>query len=616
MKNFIGFFFFLMLCSLSINAQDVLALNSENTGIESDAKAKASVSSEVQMQVPEIEMYVSPENDVFFQKTLPVYLWVSTSPDPNSKKHLLVNEENVDHFHLDTEGKNTVRSPWAIDPVSGEYKKPMEDVIFDVYSDGIAPVTKATFIEAPKFYKEGKLYYGKGLKVDLSSSDGISGVQKTFVSLNGEAYKAYSDKIAINNEYENKLLYYSTDHVGNFENPVSKDFYVDITAPVTTFEISGVNTNNVLSPDASIILSSSDNLSGIKQIKYKIGKSGTERIYTGPIPLSSLTDGEAEVIFYAIDNVDNMEVEKSTSQSSGNNAADGSGSSDGSAGMSLYIDRIAPEVDIEIQGDAFEGKYTFVSERSRIKLSANDNKAGVEKITYGIDIPSRTNEYTEPFPLLSKTGLQSVNYGAVDKVSNWTPRITKEVYLDNTSPTSNIYFIGDKFLNRDTLFITKNTKIKISTSEKESGIKNVNYNIDGKINSIYTDAFVCEKDGYHKIEYFGVDNVNNSEDVKMKVFVIDNIAPEINYSFSVESIGREEIDGKEYAVYPSNTLVYLGATDNASGVKVILHKLNEGQLLTNTQIGYFKPGNYQLEIIAKDVLNNESKQVLNFKIVQ
>ncbi|MFC2136687.1 OmpL47-type beta-barrel domain-containing protein [Bacteroidota bacterium] len=597
-----------LFCFLLGFAQNELALNSDGADNASTANSESSSVSEIQVIKPETSMFVSSENNVYFQKNMPIYLWVSSSPEANTDKHLLVTEDGgLNHFHLDTEGKNTVRSPWAVNPATGEYKSPMEDVIFDVYSDGIAPVTESIFNGAPKFYKEGKLYFGAGLEIDLNASDAVSGVDKTYLSINGTSYKQYSGKVSIDKEYENKVLYYSTDHVGNTEEPTTKEFLVDVTPPESEHSYTGAVSETILSPDAKIVISSSDNLSGVKAIKYKIGE-GKEKTYTGPIALSSLPDGETEIKYYAIDNVANTEEENSTNEGSEGEAGSGKGA------MSLYVDRIAPEVDIELVGDQFVNNYTFVSERTRVRLSAKDNRAGVDKITYGINIPSRSHEYVEPFPLLGNSGIQYVNYGAVDKVVNWTPRITKEVYLDKTAPKTKIAFVGNKFFNRDTLFINKNTKIKLSSYEVESGLTAVNYVIDGKETSVYSEPFVCEKDGFHQLNYFGQDNVNNKEVANIAEFVIDNSAPEIKYTFSVESIGIKEIDGVTYDIYPSNTLLYLAASDNAAGVRHIQYSINGGQLMAKTQIGYFKPGQFEIEITAKDVLNNEAKETIRFII--
>ena len=597
-----------LLCFVLGYAQNELALNSNDAEKASTAKSESSSASEVQVVKPESSMYVSGENNVYFQKNMPIYLWVSSSPEANTTKHLLVTEDgHINHFHLDTEGKNTVRSPWAINPATGEYKSPMEDVIFDVYADGIAPVTESVFSGAPKFYKEGKLFFGAGLKIDLKASDAVSGIDNTYLSINGTSYKQFNGEVSIDKEYENKVLYYSTDHVGNTEEPTTKEFMVDVTPPESEHSYTGVISETVLSPNAKIVISSSDNLSGVKAIKYKIGDS-KEKTYTGPIALSSLPDGETEINYYAIDNVENVEEEKSTNEESEGEAGSGKGS------MRLYVDRIAPEVDIELVGDQYKSKYTFVSERTRVKLSAKDNRAGVDKITYGINIPSRSHEYIEPFPLLKTSGLQYVNYGAVDKVVNWTPRITEEVYLDKTAPKTKIAFIGKKFNNRDTLFINKNTKIKLTSYETESGLAVVNYTIDGKETSNYDKPFVCEKDGFHQLNYFGQDNVNNKEEANIAEFVIDNSAPEIKYNFSVESIGIKEIDGVKYDIYPSNTLVYLAATDNAAGVRDIQYSINGGQVMAKTQIGYFKPGQFEVEVTARDVLNNSTKETIRFII--
>ncbi len=595
-----------LLCFLLGFAQGELALNSNEAKQASTTNSESA--SEIQVIKPETSMFISSEDNVYFQKSMPIYLWVSSSPEASSTKHLLVTEDGgVNHFHLDTEGKNTVRSPWAIDPKSGEYKSPMEDVIFDVYSDGIAPVTESVFNGAPKYYKEGKVYYGAGLEIDLKSSDAVSGVDKTYLSLNGSSYNQFSGKLSANKEYENKLLYYSVDHVGNTEEPTTKEFFIDVTAPESEHSYTGSVSETVLSPNAKIVISSSDNLSGVKAIKYKIGE-GKEKTYTGPIALSSLPDGEAEIKYYAIDNVNNIENENSTNEGSEGETGSGKGS------LSLYVDRIAPEVDIELIGDQFESNYTFISERTSVKLSANDNRAGVDKITYGINVPSRSLEYVEPFQLLGNRGVQNVNYAAVDKVLNWTPRITKAVYLDKTAPKTRISFIGNKFYNRDTLFVTKDTKIKLASYEVESGLAKVNYTLDGNTVADYNEPFNCEKDGFHQLNYYGIDHVNNQELANIAEFVIDNSAPEIKYTFSVESIGIKEIDGVSYDIYPSNTLVYLAATDNAAGVRDIQYSLNGGQLMSKTQIGYFKPGQFEIEVTAKDVLNNETKEVIRFII--
>ena len=63
------------------------------------------------------KMYVSDKSHVYVKKDKKVYLWISNSADPNSKKEMLVTSgQAAEYFYLDTEGLNTIRSPWAVDP--------------------------------------------------------------------------------------------------------------------------------------------------------------------------------------------------------------------------------------------------------------------------------------------------------------------------------------------------------------------------------------------------------------------------------------------------------------------------------------------------------------------
>lgn len=558
------------------------------------------------------KMYVSDDGKIYFQKSMEVYLWVSPSAENSSNAHILVPEkDSINHFHLDTEGKNTIRSPWRVDPKTGEYVTPREDVIFDIYADGITPQTKIQFLEAPKYVKNNVIYYGKGLKVNLNINDSGSGVESTFISVNNSNdYIKFENQINIDKEKENIVNYYSVDNVGNSENIKSKKFIVDLTPPISKFELLGTIENNILSPNAQIVLKSEDNLSGVKNIKYKIGDRNF-KTYFKPIDLATITDGEIEIFFYATDNVNNTEVEKST-----NSEDAGSGTTGSLSSLKLYVDKIAPEVNATIKGDQYKGKYLFVSERTEVELNATDNKAGIEKITFGVNAKSRTNEYKNPFKLLQSSGVQYVNFAAIDKVKNWAKAQTKTIYMDKTSPHTSVKYSQPKFENRDTLFITKDTKIKFTSFENESGLNALNYSTDNGSNKVYTDAITIEKDGYHKINYYGIDNVNNTEESKFTEFVIDNQAPKIKYSYSIEPLGNEVVDKITYQILPSNTMIFLAATDNASGVKDIQYSINKGEWKSKNIIQYFKPGKFVIDIVAYDSLGNKSEEQITFKIIK
>ena len=67
----------------------------------------------------EKRVYISPEGKFYIQRSLPIYLRLATSPEDNAPSFLLHSEKTVKYsnpMYLDSEGYNTIRSPWAVDP--------------------------------------------------------------------------------------------------------------------------------------------------------------------------------------------------------------------------------------------------------------------------------------------------------------------------------------------------------------------------------------------------------------------------------------------------------------------------------------------------------------------
>jgi len=562
-------------------------------------------------------IYTGPDNKIYVNKSLPVYLRIATSPEPNAQSYQLRSEESTKYtnpLYFDTEGRNTIRHPWVVDSVTKKVILPVEDVIFPVYADGVPPITKLKLNNASHFMKNGVAYFGKSLKLNVEAIDTVSGVEATYLSINQAPYQDINaSPKTFEEEKEYKLTYYSVDHVGNVESPKSERFFIDLTAPATSYEIIGEKKGNVLSSKAAIRLVSKDTLSGVNRIIYSIN-DGTEKTYTSPIPLSVLKDGKSKIQFYAIDNVGNKEAPKVISTSNEAKGADASSLNPESAsGFNYYIDNEPPVMSMEISGDQYKGKVLFISGNSKIKINAADEKSGVAKINYSINNGSLKEQYSEPFAIQSE-GLNTINFASSDNVGNVALAQSQQVFMDKTAPFSKVSFKGVQYTNHDTLFITKDTKILINTNEAGSGIKSVDYTLDGT-SAQYSGPFAIDKDGYHLMEYHAVDNVNNTEIAKKFAFFVDNIAPEIYYHFSVKAIGEKTIHGDKYDIYPSNTMLYIAATDNAAGGEKIEYRINgKKDVYTAIPVKGFTPGNYEIEIQAYDVLKNKSIQVVHFSI--
>jgi len=116
--------------------------------------------------------------------------------------------------------------------------------------DRTAPVTTAN--EVPGWYSQP-------VTVELSSTDGLSGVAKTFYSVNGSAYSE-GTSLTVEQEGVHQVSYYSVDHAGNAELAKSVEVKIDKSAPIVTVDM---NEELALGSTFSVNYSATDDESGI-----------------------------------------------------------------------------------------------------------------------------------------------------------------------------------------------------------------------------------------------------------------------------------------------------------------------------------------------------------------
>ncbi len=556
------------------------------------------------------KMYVDSLNRLYVNKDLPIYLWLSTTNNKDSAV-LLQSHESKDYvnpFYFDTEGINTVRTPSKVDKKTRKTVIPKSDIIFEVYADGIAPSSYLHFSGAKKYYKNGKTYYGKGLKLKLTARDAVSCVQDIYYSINGSPYKPYTEELSFDKEGEVILKYFSVDHVGNVEKVKTKSFFLDFTPPVIKKDLTGTTTGNVLSKDTHIKLTATDNLSGVKGIYYSIdGK--VAKVYANPLPAYILGEGEHKLDFYAVDNVGNTSLndDKAVIEYS----------------VPLIYDNAGPEVKIVPTDGCSYSKsgILYLSKDCKLNFDASDDFTAVKKIEYALNSKTNFNEYTDAFTLPQKNKQYWLYYRAVDEVNNYSKLYVKQVIVDDVSPTSWIKFGEPQFFDRDTFFISNKTPVTLYAKDNITGVRKTEYSVNNKGFIEYTSPFKLDQYGLNTIQFKSTDNVGNIEKIKTSKVVIDNLAPEIYVRFSIESLGKKEYEGKSLDIYPAYSKMYIAATDKNSGTATILYSVNKSAYLNyvvNNQISkggvFSKPGFYSVKIKAIDKLGNEAVKEINFYI--
>jgi len=547
------------------------------------------------------KIYRSPEGKLYVNKDLPIYFRIATSDDDDAETYLLNpapdSKKYANPMYLDTEGYNTFRSPSKVDTVTKKVIYPLEDIIYQMYSDSKAPITKFSF-DKKKYFKSDNIYYfGEIIDLKFSSSDATSGVEKTYYSMNGAAYIEIADNIKLDKEVLYEIKYYSVDHVGNAEKSKSIKIKIDITKPSTKLSVDTDLHDNIISSRSKIVLDASDDNSKVNKIVFSIN-GGTFYNYHKPVVISGLKEGEHKIAYYSIDNAGNKEEQKE---------------------YDFYLDKSAPLIVDELIGNTFIANgREYSSGRSKVKLTAMDNKAGVKVIRYSIN-NGEFMEYTKPF-FLTKSGKLKVQTFVTDNVNNEkiTTIMTNKSnisYVDLSGPTLGHSFQGAHFSSKDTTYITKNTKIRLAAKDDASGFKRLEYSVDNQGIITYENSFSIGNEGIHVITYSGYDFVDNSS-TNTFTCVEDNSGPEIFFRFSILSNKSKIINDKTYEVFPNHVVLFLSSTDSSVGFENISYSVNGSSFKPYTSLikGFVTNKLYSINVKSVDKLGNISKKKIDFYI--
>ncbi len=545
------------------------------------------------------KVYHSPEGKLFVQKSEPLYLYISTEPDGQGQMHQLQSDSTKKYanpMYLDTEGYNSFRSPSAVDPKTRQVHYPLTDVIFEVYSDSRAPRIQIKYDVFKKYFDGKNLFIGKGLSVELSSFDKHSGVEQVLVSIDSAGYSEYEKNLEFTLEKKYDLNYYAVDNVGNVSSVKHRVFNVDLSAPSTELVFDGQQYENIISGKTLIKLVSTDFVSGVSKTYYSIDGKKKMR-YSYPLKSAYLTEGEHSISYYSVDKVGNTEE---------------------SSEYIFYVDKTPPILVDEILGNSFvvSGKE-YSSGRTKLKLVAVDNKSGVKEIKYSINNTGYIL-YEKPFYLTSVSGSLSIVSYAIDYVGNKSTANEKSTrnkaaYVDLTGPQLKYSFVGKYFKTRDTIFINKKTKIKLSAIDLESGVKSLSYSINDGKEAEYTEPFQIEEEGISLLSVFAFDNVDNSNRLAVNI-VVDNTGPAVFSRFSILPISQKKMSGMNVDVYSSHVVLFLSATDTKVAIDRIYYTINDGaeKLYTGIVDGFKRGKEYTIKVKAYDKLGNVNKDEIMF----
>lgn len=541
------------------------------------------------------------DGKIYVNKNLGIYMFIGSEPNPSKKLMRLENsmkEEVTNPFYFDTEGINTIRSPWAVDPETKNYIRPRQDVRFNLYADSRPPQTRA--YKGNKRITTLELLINPKETISIKARDAISGVKTIYYSIDGNPYKAYEKPVSFSEEKEYILKFYAVDIVGNDEKVHVMKIKVDATAPETSMQRDGPHHKDIFSAKGVFTLKSTDKMAGTEAIYYRIDSNEMTR-YAQPIQLKNLREGRHSIAWYAIDKAGNREKTRS---------------------YSFYIDKTPPRIVQQITGDRYyaNGK-AYSSGRSKIEITAADNRAGVKAIYYRIN-KGQQKQYKEPVFLPATQGNMQITAYATDSVGNSSRGEVAEqdqfkiTYRDLTGPELRYWWQGPTVTLRDSMYISPNTKIACSIKDKESGAEKITYRLNGGEEKTYKEPLRFTKGGAHTLQLTGYDNVNNTSSKKLH-FTVDNQGPEIYHHFSIVPLNASQAS-QDTLTYPLYAKLYLSATDKSTGVEIIGYHINNSSFRPyNAPIEAFnQQGFYSLKIVASDQMGNQTTRNLPVKIVR
>ncbi|MDF2902977.1 MAG: hypothetical protein K0S25_615 [Bacillus sp. (in: firmicutes)] len=306
------------------------------------------------------------------------------------KNGLRVLEQNTTEPSLTLKDQAPGEYTFIIVPVStsGAESSASSTIIVDVpVFDTTAPETVSNISD---------MWYRGEAAVELTATDDLSGVAKTFYSVNGSEF-VEGTIFVVSKPGVNTVSFYSVDNAGNTEVLKTVELKIDEKPPVT---ISNVSDSGLwLSGEFTVELSATDDLSGVAKTFYSV--NGSEFVEGTTATVNE--EGINKVSFYSVDNAGNTEEVKT---------------------IEVKIDKTAPATTSNVPSD-------WSKEAVKVELSATDDLSGVAKTFYSVN----GSEFVEGTTVtVNEEGINKVSFYSVDNAGNIEETKTVEVKIDKTAP--------------------------------------------------------------------------------------------------------------------------------------------------------------------------------------
>ncbi len=292
-----------------------------------------------------------------------------------------------------------------------------------------------------KLYFDGANYFASPkVKFKLTTSDNLV-FDKIIYKIDDGVEQDYSGEFNLTGEGKHNIEYYGMDKIGNIENKKNYQIIIDETAPevivINETPVIIVNGTYYAQKGCQFSISSKDNLSGVKNVKYSLNGQDYSDYST-----NFKVNAEGEVQFKVIseDNVGNQtETFKMTLPDSA-----GGMTVEEKTNFNYMIDNIAPVVTITPEKEFIDvnGKKVTGAD-NKYTVAAQDDQSGVQSILVKVDGKGGFIVYEKELEFTTN-GEHFIEAKAVDFVGNVSDVVVLSFYVDIVPPNTQIQTVADE----------------------------------------------------------------------------------------------------------------------------------------------------------------------------
>ncbi|MBM0232432.1 ThuA domain-containing protein [Micromonospora sp. STR1_7] len=262
-------------------------------------------------------------------------------------------------------------------------------------------------------------------------------------------------------------------------------------------------------------------------------------------------------------------------------------------------DETAPVTTATVSGTPTEGWYTGPV---TVTLTAADEAggSGLAGTAYQLDGATTWTDYTAPVAV-SGDGEHELRFRSTDEAGNVESTKTVTVKIDTTAPVTTATFAPAN----DAGWHNGSIPVVLTSTDAGSGVKTVEWSLDGGTWTPYTTPVEVTGDGQHELLFRSTDKAGNAETLKSAVLRIDGTKP----TLLVSGIADGQLYGDSQDVRVS-----WQAVDPTSGIASVVGQLDGKAYASGTlQAMYELPlGLHELTVTATDKAGNTTTSTVRF----